>query len=226
MGEGISAILPQALGAAISPVPIIAIILMLFTAKARVNAPLFTLGWILGLFVVAGIAYSVGDNATDSSDGSTSNWPFIVKIVLGVLMLFLAVRQWSSRPKPGDAAQPPPKWMSGIDQFSPVKAFGLGALLSGLNPKNLLLSVAAGTSVAQLGTSAASGWIVILSYALIGTLTIGGPVVYFFVAGDKAEAKLNALKAWLGENNATVMMVLFAVLGIVLLSDGLQGLSA
>jgi hypothetical protein len=226
MGEAVSAVLPQALGAAVSPIPIIAVILMLFTARARVNAPIFTLGWALGLLIVAGVAYLVGDSADVSSDEDASNWAFALKAILGVLLLLLALRQWRSRPKEGDPPAPPPKWMQGIDQFTPAKACGLGALLAGPNPKNLLLSIAAGTTVAQLGATGADAWVAILAYVLIGTVTVGGPVLYYFAAGKSAEENLNDLKSWLGANNATVMAVLFLIFGVSLLSDGLQGLFA
>ena len=43
-------ILPTAIGVAISPVPIIAVILMLFSAKAKRNGLAFLLGWLGGLF--------------------------------------------------------------------------------------------------------------------------------------------------------------------------------
>ena len=36
-----------------------------------------------------------------------------------------------------------PKWLAGVDGLSPVKAAGLGVLLSAVNPKNLLLVIAA-----------------------------------------------------------------------------------
>jgi len=45
MGQGVSAILTFAVGVAISPVPIIAVILMLFSQRARVNGPMFLVGW-------------------------------------------------------------------------------------------------------------------------------------------------------------------------------------
>jgi hypothetical protein len=225
VSEAVSAILPQAVGAAVSPIPIIAVILMLFTPRARVNAPVFTLGWILGLLVVAAIAYLVGDSQDVATDEDASNWGFALKAILGVLLLLLAVRQWHSRPKAGESPAPP-KWMAGIDQFTPVKAFGLGALLAGPNPKNLLLSIAAGTTVAQLGATGSDAWVAILVYGVLGTVTVGGPVLYYFTAGQRAEENLNDLKGWLGANNATVMAVLFLIFGISLLSDGLQGLFA
>src|SRR5262245_61102679 len=110
MGEAVSAILPQAVGAAVSPIPIIAVILLLFTARARVNAPIFTIGWALGLLIVAGAAFLVGDGADVAGDEGASNGAFALKAILGVLLLLLALRQWRNRPKEGDPPTPP-KWM-------------------------------------------------------------------------------------------------------------------
>jgi hypothetical protein len=55
VGNVIGDILPLAIGVAISPVPIIAVILMLFSARARTNGPAFLAGWIVGLTVVGAI---------------------------------------------------------------------------------------------------------------------------------------------------------------------------
>jgi hypothetical protein len=52
MGQAIGGALPLAIGVALSPVPIIAVVLMLTTRRARVNGPLFVLGWLAGLAVV------------------------------------------------------------------------------------------------------------------------------------------------------------------------------
>ena len=87
MGQGIGEVLTFAVGVAISPVPIIAVILMLFSQRARVNCPLFLLGWVLALAVVSGVAYALadqGDVATSSGASDTVAWG---KIVFGVLFL-------------------------------------------------------------------------------------------------------------------------------------------
>jgi hypothetical protein len=52
MGGAIGDILPLAIGVAISPVPIIAVILMLFSKKAKGNSLAFLVGWVLGLAIV------------------------------------------------------------------------------------------------------------------------------------------------------------------------------
>ena len=45
----------MAIGVAISPVPIIAVILMLFSKRARSNGIAFLVGWVVALVVVGSI---------------------------------------------------------------------------------------------------------------------------------------------------------------------------
>ena len=225
MGQGISEVLTFAIGVAISPVPIIAVILMLFSARARVNGPMFLLGWILALGLVSGVVYALsdaGDASTSSTASDTIAWG---KIVFGVLFLLLAVRNWRNRPDPGAEAEMP-KWMAGIDSFAPAKAFGLGVLLAGVNPKNLLLAIGAAAGLAQLGLSTSDAVVSLLVFVVVGSLTIGGPVIYNLVGGDHAKAELDSMKAWLAVHNAAVMTVLFLVFGVDLIAKGLPPLTS
>ena len=129
MGKGISEVLTFAIGVAISPVPIIAVILMLFSRRARVNGPVFLLGWVLALAVVSGVAYAIADQSNPSTSRSAADAISWGKIVLGVLFLLLALRQWRNRPA-ADTEPEMRKWMAGIDKLSPGKALGLGLLLA------------------------------------------------------------------------------------------------
>ena len=58
MGQGIGEVLTFAVGVAISPVPIIAVILMLFSSRAKVNGPAFLVGWVVALGVVSSVVYA------------------------------------------------------------------------------------------------------------------------------------------------------------------------
>ena len=128
MGQAIGEVLPFAAGVAISPVPIIAVILVLFSARARVNGPAFLLGWVLGVGIVSVVVYLVA-NAGDTSDADSgaSDTSYWIKLVLGVLLVMLAVRNW--RTQSDDTEKKPPKWMASIDSLSPAKATGLALLL-------------------------------------------------------------------------------------------------
>jgi Sap, sulfolipid-1-addressing protein len=224
VGQGISEVLTFAVGVAISPVPIIAVILMLFSQRARVNGPLFLLGWVLALAIISAVAYALADQggvATGTGASDTVAWG---KIVLGVLFLLLAVRQWRSKPAPGSEPAMP-KWMASIDAFSPAKALVLGVLLAGVNPKNLLLTLAAAVGLAQLGLSKTDAVVSLLVFVVVASLTIAGPVVYYLVGGARAKAALDSLKSWLTVHNAAVMAVLFVVFGVDLIAKGIPPLS-
>ena len=221
MGAAIGAIIGLAVGVAISPVPIIAVILMLFSPKARQNSVAFLLGWLVGLVVVGTLVLVADVSSSDSGESTTSGW---VKLILGVLLLALAWRSWSGRPQ-GDREPEMPKWMSSIDGFAPGKSFGLAALLSGVNPKNLALTAAAAASIGAAGLSSGQEFATLAVFVVIASLTVALPVVFYLVLGERADATLTGWKDWLQANNATVMVVLLAVFGAKLIGDGIAILS-
>jgi threonine/homoserine/homoserine lactone efflux protein len=223
MGQAIGQILPLAVGVAISPIPIIAVVLMLVTPRARANGPAFVAGWLVGLAVVGAIVLVVAPG-TSSDSGGPATWVNVLKLVLGLGLLLLAAKQWRGRPH-GDEEPPVPKWMGAIDGFAAPKAFGAGALLSGLNPKNLLLAVAAATTIAQTEISGTDQAIAYLVFALIGTAGVAAPVVIFFAMGDRAPALLERLKGWMAHNNGVIMAVLLLVIGAKLLGEAIAGFS-
>src|SRR5450755_3664250 len=120
MGQAIGQVLSFGVGVALSPVPIIAVVLMLATPRGRVNGPAFLVGWVVGLAVAGTILLLLASGASASNSGAPADWVSIVQLGLGVLLLQLLVRQWQGRPR-GDDEPPLPKWMKTIDTFTPVK---------------------------------------------------------------------------------------------------------
>ena len=225
MGQAIGGSLPLAVGVALSPVPIIAVVLMLTSRRARVNGPLFVLGWLAGLAVVGTIALCVAGPAGASSSGSPATWVSWVKVVLGLLLLLVAVRQFRARPTDGDQAALP-KWMAKVDDITPLSACGLAALLAGVNPKNLLLAVGGAATIAQTGISGGQQAVAYLVFALVGTLGVGIPVGVYFALGPRADKPLNSLKDWMSAHNAVIMSVLCLVIGVKLIGDAIGGLTS
>jgi hypothetical protein len=225
MGPAISEILPFALGIAISPIPIIGVILILFSSRARVNGPAFLLGWILGLALVCLIVTLAASALDVGADSSANDGASTFKVVLGIVLILGALRRWRGRPAPGAEVEIP-AWMATIDSFTPVKALGLGALFSGVNPKCLIFGAAAAATVAQANLSSSDTVITLAVFIVLSSLTIAIPIVYYLLGGENAKATLESWKAWLSANNAAVMAVLFLVFGVVLLSQGLGPITA
>jgi threonine/homoserine/homoserine lactone efflux protein len=224
MGEGISEVLPFAIGIAISPIPIVAIVLILFSDRARVNGPTFLAGWVIGLAAVSAVVYLVSDAANAGSDASTSDTISWGKVVLGVLLLGLARRNYAKRPKPGETAVLP-GWMATVETISPVRAFELALLLSVVNPKNLVLAVGAAAGLGQLGLDTADAVVALAVFVVVASLSVAFAGVYELVGGEGARSTLDELKTWMTDHNAAVMAVLFLVFGVVLISQGIGLLS-
>ena len=221
MGGAIGEMLPLAIGIAISPLAIVAVILILTTPQAKTNGPAFLGGWLAALAVVGGVALV----ATDAADSADSSGPrtivALVKIALGVVLFFLAWRGFRSRPKTGEDA-PLPKWMAALDRFTPTRSLAVGALFGGVKPKNLILAAAAAAGIAGSGLGGAQQVVVLLLLILVASVTIIAPVaIYFLLGEEKAARVLDGWKTWLQANNSTVMIVLFVVFGVVLLGQGI-----
>jgi threonine/homoserine/homoserine lactone efflux protein len=220
MGAAIGDVLGLAAGIAVSPMAIVAIILMLVTAKGRVNGTLFAAGWLAGLAVLGTVVLLVASPAGASEGGEPAAWTGWLKLLLGLGALALAVRQWRGRPAAGAEAEMP-KWMAGLDRIGPGGAFGLGALLSAVNPKNVGLTIAAAASIAGAGLAGGEQAAALAVFVLVGSAGVLAPLVLYLVAGEGAARTLESWKAWAGVHNAAIMAVLFLVFGLKLVGDGI-----
>ena len=225
MGEAIGQILPLAVVVAFSPMPIVAVVLMLVSARARVNGPAFVLGWILGVGVVGGIILAVSGPADASDNGQPATWVDWLKLLLGALLVLFAVSQWRGRPAGADEV-PTPGWMGAIDAFTPLKALGAGVVLSVANPKNLLVIIGAAAADAETGISGGKQTIVWLVFTAIATVGVAVPVVMYYALGDRAAQVLDRLKMWMIRNSSVVMAVLCLIIGVKLIGDAISGFAA
>ena len=220
MGAAIGDVLGLAAGVAVSPLPIVAMILLLATPRGRVNGLLFGAGWLAGLAVLGAVVLALAAPADASEGGEPAAWTGWLKLLLGVLLLLLATRQWRGRPAEG--AEPEmPKWMASLDRMRPGGALGLGALLSAVNPKNGGLTVAAAATIAGAGLAGGSEAVVLAVFVLVGSVGVLAPLVLYLVAGQRAAATLDSWKTWATGHNAAVMAVLFLVFGLKLVGDGI-----
>ena len=214
----IGEILPLAVGIAISPIPIIAAILMLLSPRAKGTSVGFMIGWLAGI-VVAIVLFSLLSSVSPPETGGRSPAAGVIKIILGVLLLVLAIKQWRTRPAKGNQASLP-KWMSVIDSMSAVKALWLGFLLAAANPKNLLLAIAAGVIVGRAGLTVGQMTVVIILFVLLAASTVLVPVVGYLIASARLAGPLDKLREWLVDKNAVIMAVLLLVLGVAVIGKG------
>ena len=224
MGQAMGDILPLALAVAISPIPIIAIVLTLGTPRARSNGIAFTLGWIAGLTIVGTVMLLVSSGNATQSSGAPGDLDERAQAALrravsrarGPLM----ARPAETGRGRGDAQ------VDGGDRHVHAGEDARPGRVSGLNPKNLALTVAAAATIAQADISGGQEAEALVVFILIGSLTILTPVVIYFAMGSKAKAILDELKGFMAAHNAAIMTVLFLVLGAKLIGEAISGFSS
>lgn len=222
MNAAIGDVLPLAIGVAISPIPVVATILMLLTPRAGSTATSFLAGWVLGIAAAYTVFVWIGTvvDLSASSDGNAVT--ATVRLALGLLLVLLAARQWRSRPAPGEEPAMP-AWLAAMDTVTPAKALALGFGLSAVNPKNLLMIVGAAVTVAQLDVGAGGAVVTGVVFTVLAAGTVAIPVIGYFTARRRATSWLQSLKTWLTANNAAVMAVLLLVIGASLIGKGVGG---
>jgi threonine/homoserine/homoserine lactone efflux protein len=223
MRDAIGQILLFGVAVGLSPLPIIAVVLMLATPRARSNGPAFLVGWIVGLAIVGTIVMLATSGASASDDGEPATWVGIVKLALGLLLFALGIKQWRGRPKHGQTPDPP-KWMKSVDHFTPPKALAMGAVLSGVNPKNLLMTVAAAAAIAETGISTGDEFVALAIFIAVGTIGVAAPLAIYFALGTRSKDVLDGINRFLAANNAVIMAVLILLIGVKLIGDGISGL--
>ncbi|MFE6041050.1 GAP family protein [Streptomyces sp. NPDC056452] len=220
--QAIGAVLPTALAVALSPFPLIGVVLLLAGRQGRRNGLLFAAGWITGLGVAATLVVVVfgGADDPDSTSSAIADWG---RVAAGVALIVLGARKWWKRPRAGDEAEAS-AWMASLDSATAGRALLLGALLSGANPKNLVLAASAATSIVEAGVHSADLVVAVIAFVLVGSCTVLGSVIIHLVGGQRAASFLDGIRQFMVTNSNVITVIVLVLLGASILGDGLTGL--
>lgn len=215
MIEVAAVLLPVAIGFAISPVPLIELILVLFSRRRVVN----TIAFVVALLSGTALAVFLGAMGSDAMGGDDAAGPSTVTRViiggLGLLLLLLGVQNWRNR---ADESQP--KVLATIYEMGPIPVALLAVGIALFNPKNLPLLLAAGQTI---GASSAPLVIGIL-FVLVANSPYLVAAGYSLFGGQAAADRLDRMRAWLIRKNRLIMGILCTVLGLLLLLKALSGI--
>ncbi len=209
-------LVPLALAVAATPTAVIPAVLVLLGSRPRAAGSGFLVGWMVGVLVLTVVATALAGRIDRAEPAGWVAW---VRIVLGVLLLVLAVRQWSKRSESDE----PPAWLTALTEASPGTALRTALLLSAANPKVIVLALAAGVSIGSAGLGGPDVVALVVGFTLLASVTVALPLLVHVVAGARAEPPLRRLGDWLEANQAAVLAVVLAVLGVLLVAEGLAG---
>ena len=220
MRQVIGDVLPFAVVVMVSPINIVAAILLLFSKRPLLNASCYLVGFVVGLTLVIG-GLTVLANAIGLVSGSDrSRGASVFLLALGAALIIVAVRKFHRRPGPDEPASLP-EWMDGIAGFSARRSFAIGAAIGAGNPKNIAVALGTSVAVSSAGLTTAQQVVVLVVYIFLACLGVAAPIVTMLVLGDRAGAVLVGWKAWLTRNNSTMMAVIYLFFGIFLIGKNL-----
>lgn len=221
MLELISELVPPAIGLALSPLPLIAVVLMILSPNGRARSISFAAGRVGAVLTVAVVVAVLSELVTRGEDGTRVG--AVIRLVLGAVFVVLGVLKLRSRRRAG--AEPEvPGWMRAIDSMPPSRALGIGFLISAANPKEAIFSIAAGVVIGSAAVPAGQMAAATVVYVLIATVTVVAPVAASVVLGDRARTWLEPLRVWLVRFHAVIIVAVLIILGVVMIGNGLADL--
>jgi threonine/homoserine/homoserine lactone efflux protein len=211
-------ILGLGLLASLSPSTIVVFILVLATTRARLNAAAFLIGWGASLTIVFAVSYELGGSKAIQRAGQTT--VDIIEIVVGLLLGFVAAREWGHRNRPQRSSSKTKSVANHHDQLSPGRAAIVGVLKQ---PWTLT------TAAAVVVVRAHSAFPVVLSaflvFTILSTATVGVIFLYFTRRPREAEAHLSVLRDRLVRAGPAIVAIVSVVVGVYLVIAGAIGIA-
>ena len=220
MLASIAQLLPIALAAALSSVPISIMVVILLSSHRRATAAPYLVGSVLGaaIVVTATTALAVA-TLPIRRPRMIEPWVAGIEIVGGLALLVVAVISWRRR-HAVPATSKGSRWAPIVNALTPIKAFGLGVLLS-LRAKNLLLATIVSVQVRDAKLDTPTTVILVVIYVLIATCTLTVPILLTLLNPGAMEPRLNAAIAFLAARGRTISAIAVGVVAIVVLITGI-----
>lgn len=173
------------------------------TEQWRSNSLAYVSGAAISISGVVTAAYLLSDGAVDRTGGS-GPLDVVILVVLLCAMGYVYVRREEAEP---------PKWMERLTTAGPRFSFVLGASLLGVFPTDLLTSVSVGSYLASQGLPVTDA----LGFLAVTLVLLAAPALAVFAFGERAEAVLPRVRAWMNENawivNEVVLLFFVAIVG-------------
>ena len=195
----------------LEPIPLTTFILVIASKGGVRKGAAFIFGWLVSLAAVVALTILVTGNNPPKPNTGPSLAALAVKILIGVVLVIIAVRQWRKMGKPKKPRKTP-KWQTGIDNMSPSFAIALGPLTQ---PWGL---VAAGVAViTEAKLSSWQSYIALFLFCVIATITYLVMEIYAGFWPAQTQAFLARTRTWIDTHTDQVIIVISLALGFYLI---------
>jgi hypothetical protein len=199
----------------LEPIPLTAFMLVLMSKGGVRKGAAFIFGWLVSLAVVITLTVVFTGNKPPKPNTAPSLAAIAVKMLIGVVLVFIALRR---RARIGQPKKPkkPPKWQAGIDNMSPWVVIGLAPLTQ---PWGLVAAGVATITEAKLDS--AQSYIALFLFAVVSTLVYLVLEIYAGFRPERAQAIMAGIRTWIQGHTDQVIIILSLGLGLWLVGKSI-----
>jgi hypothetical protein len=144
-------------------------------------------------------------------------------MVLGIILLIAAYEQWQHQDD-GDGLLP--KWLTIIDSLTPVKAFGIGAVLVAASTKFWAFTLSAIAVISEAHLSQLHSIVAFVLFILGAESLLLLTILIRIVMPERTTKSLNTMSTWLIKHTRTLLMAVSLLFGLFFLVIGISRLLA
>ena len=197
------------------------IILLLMSEHGFRKGLAYMLGYVGGYMLIGVSVVLVGYMVAENNSGESGGFMPILFVILGLLLLFLAQRNWRKQPVETSGN---PRLFRLIDKITPPKAFALGAVITAINFKNLALFLTAVSIPLLSDLPLPSKIFIVLLDALVFCTAVIVPVLVYILFPKRSDQFLSWIKHTLETHSRSIGIWLPVVFGLLFLIRGISGL--
>lgn len=214
-------LLPYSLPVALSPLPVIAVLMLLLAPGGNRGGVCFLAGRFTALILLTFLlSLLIGEIDHTAANRGSRVW---LRLALGLILLAAAART-VLRPSP--PRKDVPGWMRSFQNASPTRAALLGVLLTAVNLKELALVAGAGIILGAADLSPSQSLVLAIVFAGLSALGVALPVAWSLAVTEERRSDLVRVRDRLVQNSGVVMAAVLAVVGAMLIGGALRSLAA
>jgi threonine/homoserine/homoserine lactone efflux protein len=203
------------LAVTLDPLPLTAFLIVLPSRRGTIKGAAFVFGWLVSLGAVVTITVlATGDNPPKPAT-APSLAALAVKIALGVVLVWIAVRHIRARNKPKPPKKPP-KWQEHVDNMSPWFAMLLAPTL-----QPWVLIGAGAATVVQAKLSSWESFLALFLYCVLASSSYLTMELYAVFRPAQSEALMDRFRTWINDHTDQFIIVGSLLIGFWLIGDSI-----
>ena len=203
------------LAIAIDPIPLTTFMVVLPSKRGARKGAAFVFGWLVSLAIVVAVTVLATGNDPPRPHTAPSHTALAVRIVIGVVLVAAAIRQWRRTRRPKKPKKPP-KWQEHVDNMSTWFALGLAPVVQPW----VLIGAGAATVVAAKLSSWASD-LTLAAFCVLASASYLGLEIYAGLKPARSQAFLVRFRTWMDTHTDQVIIVGSLIIGFWLIANSI-----